>query len=106
MKKIFSSRWVPVLVGGVLFVGTMIGLTFVTKKMIGKNTEILDLVEKLKVAKLKKEQQAVTNATNKPPETIVDATKTDENIENDQEKQKLASLASPWTMVWYLALFR
>jgi len=89
MKKIFSSRWVPVLVGGVLFVGTMIGLTFVTKKMIGKNTEILDLVEKLRVAKLKKEE-AVTNATNKPPETIVDATKTDENIENDQEKQKLA----------------
>ena len=75
------------LVGGVLFVGTMIGLTFVTKKMIGKNTEILDLVEKLRVAKMQKEE-AVTNATNKPPETIVDATKTDENIENDQEKQK------------------
>ena len=73
-----------------LFVGTMIGLTFVTKKMIGKNTEILDLVEKLRVAKMQKEE-AVTNATNKPPETIVDATKTDENIENDQEKQKLAS---------------
>ena len=80
MKKIFSSRWVPVLVGGGLFVGTMIGLTFVTKKMIGKNTEILDLVEKLRVAKLKKEE-AVTNATNKPPETIVDATDTDDQTD-------------------------
>jgi hypothetical protein len=91
MKKIFSSRWVPVLVGGVLFVVTMIGLTFVTKKMIGQNTEILDLVERLKVAKRQQEQD-VTNATNKPPETIVDATKTDDNIENDQEKQKLAAV--------------
>ena len=81
MKKIFSSRWVPVLVGGVLFVGTMIGLTFVTKKMIGKNTEILDLVEKLKVAKMQQQAQAVANATNKPPETIVNSTDTDDQTD-------------------------
>ena len=29
MKKIFSARWIPVLVGGVLFSGTLIGLMFV-----------------------------------------------------------------------------
>ena len=51
MKKIFSSRWIPVLVGGVLFIGTLIGLSFVAEKMIGENTKILDLVEKLKDAK-------------------------------------------------------
>ena len=91
MKKIFSSRWVPVLVGGVLFVGTMIGLTFVTKKMIGKNTEILDLVEKLRVAKLKKEQDA--NTTKKATETIVDATDTDDKTDwKDGESESVATV--------------
>ena len=92
MKKIFSSRWVPVLVGGVLFVGTMIGLTFVTKKMIGKNTEILDLVEKLRVAKLQKEQEDA-NATKKATETIVDATDTDDKTDwKDGESESVATV--------------
>ncbi len=89
MKKIFSSRWVPVLVGGVLFIGTLIGLSFVAEKMIMDDEKIKKLVGDLKVAKMLKEQDD-PNAPDKPPETIVDATKTDDNIENDQEKQKLA----------------
>ena len=35
-----------------LFIVTMIGLTFVTVKLIGKNTEIKQLVEKLKAEKI------------------------------------------------------
>ncbi len=92
MKKIFSSRWVPVLVGGVLFVGTMIGLTFVTKKMIGKNTEILDLVEKLRVAKLQKEQEDA-NATKKATETIVNSTDTGDKTDwKDGESESVATV--------------
>ena len=91
MKKIFSSRWIPVLVGGVLFIVTMIGLTFVTSNLIGKNEEIQQLVEKLKAAKM---QQALagTNVTKGTSESIADAAKTDDNLENDAEEQQRATI--------------
>ena len=79
------------LVGGVLFIVTMIGLTFVTSNLIGKNEEIQQLVEKLKAAKM---QQALagTNVTKGTSESIADAAKTDDNLENDAEEQQRATI--------------
>ena len=75
------------LVGGVLFIVTIIGLTFVTEKLIGKNEVIQQLVRDLEAAR---SQKALDDATAiQKPETIVDATKTDDNIENEGEKQML-----------------
>ena len=78
------------MVGGVLFIVTMIGLTFVTGNLIGKNTEIKQLVEKLKAAKM---QQALagTNVTKVASESIADAAKTDDNLENNAEEEQRAT---------------
>ena len=79
------------MVGGVLFIVTMIGLTFVTGNLIGKNTEIKQLVEKLKAAKM---QQALagTNVTKVASESIADAAKTDDNLENNAEEEQRATI--------------
>ena len=78
------------MVGGVLFIVTMIGLTFVTGNLIGKNEEIKQLVEKLKAAKM---QQALTgtNVTKVASESIADAAKTDDNLENNAEEEHRAT---------------
>ncbi len=87
MKKIFSSRWIPVLVGGMLFMGTLVALMFVTINMIKKDEEIDKLVGDLEVAKLKKEQQADINGTNKLP-TLMDAVKTDDQEQHDAGEEE------------------
>ena len=87
MKKIFSSRWIPVLVGGMLFMGTLVALMFVTINMIKKDEEIDKLVGDLEVAKLKKEQQADINGTNNPS-TLKDASKTDDKEQYDAEEEE------------------
>ena len=78
------------MVGGVLFIVTMIGLTFVTGNLIGENEEIQQLVEKLKAAKM---QQALasTNVTKVASESIADAAKTDNNLENNAEEEQRAT---------------
>ena len=87
MKKIFSSRWLPVLVGGMLFMGTLVALMFVTINMIEKDEEIDKLVGDLEVAKLKKEQQTDINSTNKLP-TVKDAPKTDDQEQYDAGEEE------------------
>ena len=79
------------LVGGVLFIVTMIGLTFVTGNLIGKNTEIQQLVDKLKAAKMQ-QTLAGTNVTKVAAETIADAAKTDDDLENDAEEEQRATI--------------
>ncbi len=91
MKKIFSSRWIPVLVGGVLFSGTLIGLMFVAGD-ITKNKDFEKLVMELKAAKM---QQALVdvNATKKDPNKVTDADKTDDKEEwDDGIKQELTTV--------------
>ena len=91
MKKIFSSRWIPVLVGGVLFAGTLIGLMFVAKNMVAKDKEILKLVEKLKTASNQKKLDD-TNATKKDSEELPDASKTTGKEKWDDNKQSLTTV--------------
>ena len=78
------------MVGGVLFIVTMIGLTFVTRNMIGKNTKILDLVEKLKVSKLQ-QARPDSNGTDEDP-NLADDAETDEKKKYDEEKPKLVTI--------------
>ena len=78
------------MVGGVLFIVTMIGLTFVTGNLIGENEEIQQLVEKLKAAKM---QQALagTNVT-EGASILPDAPETDEKKKYDEERGELATV--------------
>ena len=90
MKKIFSSRWIPVLVGGVLFIATMIGLTFVTGNLIGKNEEIQQLVKDLEAARSEKARPD-TNGTDEDL-NLADDAETDDKKKYDEEKQAVATI--------------
>ena len=79
------------LVGGVLFSGTLIGLMFVAGD-ITKNKDFEKLVMELKAAKM---QQALAdvNATKKDPNKVTDADKTDDKEEwDDGIKQELTTV--------------
>jgi len=78
-----------VLVGGMLFIVTMIGLTFVTVKLIGKNTEIKQLVEKLKAEKME-QARSDSNGTEEDS-NLKDGAETDDKKKYDEEKQAVAT---------------
>ena len=78
------------MVGGVLFIVTMIGLTVVTGNLIGKNTEIKQLVEKLKAAKIR-QARPDSNGTEEDS-NLADDAETDEKKKYDEEKPKLATI--------------
>jgi len=72
-----------------LFIVTMIGLTFVTVKLIGKNTEIKQLVEKLKAEKM---EQARSDSTGtEEVSNLKDGAVTDDKKKYDEEKQAVAT---------------
>ena len=78
------------MVGGMLFIVTMIGLTFVTGNLIGKNEKIQQLVEKLKAAKMQ-QTSPDSNGTDKGL-SLADDAETDEKKKYDEEKPKLATI--------------
>ena len=79
------------LVGGVLFAGTLIGLMFVAKNMVEKDEEILKLVDKLKAASIQKKLDD-TNSTKKDFEKLPDAAKTTGKEKWDDNKQGLTTV--------------
>ena len=72
-----------------LFIVTMIGLTFVTVKLIGKNTEIKQLVEKLKAEKME-QARSDSNGTEEDS-NLKDGAETDDKKKYDEEKQAVAT---------------
>ncbi len=78
------------LVGGVLFVGTMIGLTIVTKNLIIKDEKIKKLVKDLEAAK-EKQTLFDANASVKKPETLPKATQTEDKEKYDKEKKEVST---------------
>ena len=78
------------LVGGVLFIGTLIGLTFMAKKMIMDDEKIKKLVGDLKAAK-EQHSRPDTNGTDRAS-TLPDAPETDEKKKYDEERGELATV--------------
>ena len=82
MKKFFKSRWFVALLGGILFIATLVGLTLKSKDML-----LQAVIEQSGVAKQaaeEKEVEAVKEA--KKPKSLVDAAKTEESAEHEANK--------------------
>ena len=80
MKKILKSRWFVALLGGILFIATLVGLTLKSKDLL-----LQSAVEKSGVAKKAAEKKVVEIAKEaEKPKTMVDTAKTEES-----EKQKI-----------------
>jgi hypothetical protein len=92
MKKIFSSRWMPVLVGGVLFGGALIVLMFGVGKMgEEEKEEFKALVEKWKDSK-KQQELDDANGSSKKELTLPDASETDDKQKYDEERQEVSTV--------------
>ncbi|MDC0143394.1 hypothetical protein OAK45_02545 [Verrucomicrobia bacterium] len=78
MKKILKSRWFVALLGGVLFIATLVGLTLKSKDLLLQSA--VEQSDKIKEAKEKKEVEIAEEA--EKPKTMVDTAKTEESEEH------------------------
>ena len=78
MKKILKSRWFVALLGGILFIATLVGLTLKSKDML-----LQSAVEQSGVVKqaAKKKKVEIAKEAEKP-KTMVDTAKTEESEEH------------------------
>ncbi len=82
MKKILKSRWFVALLGGILFIATLVGLTLKSKDLL-----LQAAVEQSGVAKLAAEAKEVEVAKEaKKPKSMVDTAKTEESDEHTKKK--------------------
>ena len=82
MKKFFKSRWFVALLGGILFIATLVGLTLKSKDML-----LQAVVEQSGVAKLaekEKEEEAAKEA--KKPKSMLDTSKTEKSDKHNANK--------------------
>jgi hypothetical protein len=84
MKKILKSRWFVALLGGILFIATLVGLTLKSKDML-----LQSAVEQSGVVKqaAKKKKVEIAKEAEKP-KSMVDAAKTEESAEHEANKPK------------------
>ena len=78
MKKILKSRWFVALLGGILFIATLVGLTLKSKDLLLQSA--VEQSDKIKEAKEKKEVEIAEEA--EKPKTMVDTAKTEESEEH------------------------
>ena len=90
MKKILQSRWVPVLVGVVLFLATIVGLTIMAKNSILDDKKINELLAKLEAAEQTKQTALDENAT-AASETLAKAAETEDKVEHEDEIEETES---------------
>ena len=88
MKKILKSRWFVALLGGILFIATLVGLTLKSKDML-----LQSAVEQSGAVKqaAKKEKVEIAKEAEKP-KTMVDTAKTeesDEHIKKQPENERI-----------------
>ena len=82
MKKILKSRWFVALLGGILFIATLVGLTLKSKDML-----LQSAVEQSGVVKqaAKKKKVEIAKEAEKP-KTMVDTAKTEESDEHTKKQ--------------------
>ncbi|SVC31206.1 uncharacterized protein METZ01_LOCUS284060, partial [marine metagenome] len=79
MKKILKSRWFVALLGGILFIATLVGLTLKSKDLL-----LQAVVEQSGVAKQAAEEKEVETAKEaEKPKSMVDTAKTEESDKHD-----------------------
>jgi hypothetical protein len=82
MKKILKSRWFVALLGGILFIATLVGLTLMSKDML-----LQSAVEQSGVAKKAAKGKEVEIAEEaEKPKSMVDTAKTEESDEHTKKK--------------------
>jgi hypothetical protein len=78
MKKILKSRWFVALLGGILFIATLVGLTLKSKDLLLQSA--VEQSNKVKQATEKKKVEIAKEA--EKPKTMVDTAKTEESEEH------------------------
>ena len=82
MKKFFKSRWFVALLGGILFIATLVGLTLKSKDML-----LQAVIEQSGVAKKAAEEKEVEAAKEgKKPKSMKQTAETEESIDHDAKK--------------------
>ncbi|MFP6902926.1 MAG: hypothetical protein VCB81_04620, partial [Verrucomicrobiia bacterium] len=82
MKKFFKSRWFVALLGGILFIATLVGLTLKSKDML-----LQAVIEQSGVAKKAAEEKEVAAAKEeKKPKSMKQTAETEESIDHDAKK--------------------
>ena len=82
MKKILKSRWFVALLGGILFIATLVGLTLKSKDML-----LQSVVEQSGVAKQSAKEKEVEVAKEaKKPKSMEDTSKTDESDKHNANR--------------------
>jgi len=82
MKKFFKSRWFVALLGCILFIATLVGLTLKSKDLL-----LQAVVEQSGVAKQAAEEKEVETAKEaKKPKSMVDTAKTEESNKHNANK--------------------
>ena len=86
MKKLFASRWAPLILIAVVFVAAVAGLAYMAKQMVVDNAELKQLKQDLITARQQKTTQDAN--TTKAPETVKEVTQTPtaEKKEKDREQ--------------------
>lgn len=79
MKKILKSRWFVALLGGILFIATLVGLTLKSKDMLLQSA--VEQSDKVKQAAEEKKEVEIAKEAEKP-KTMVDTAKTEESDEH------------------------
>ena len=87
MKKLFASRWAPLMFIAVVFVASVAGLSYMAKKTVADNAELQQLKKDLAAAR---QQKAVQDAnTTKPPETVKDVVQTPVAEKEEKEREQI-----------------
>ena len=82
MKKFLKSRWFVALLGGILFIATLVGLTLKSKDMLLQSAR-----ESSGATQQAEKEQAVEKAKeSEKPETIENVAETPESIAHKQDK--------------------
>lgn len=92
MKKLFSSRWTPVLFGIVLMLVTAVGLGIWAKKMVTGNSQLQERLKQLQT-QAKAQAEAESNATAvKKDEKITDADQTEAKDSYEETQEETTSI--------------
>ena len=93
MKKLFSSRWAPVLFGVAIFVGTLVGLGIYAKKFITENDDLkkhVAAIQSQREAESKSKAKADAVAKQKEDTNIQTASATPAKKQNEAEQADVA----------------
>ena len=87
MKKLFASRWAPLILIAVVFVASVAGLSYMAKKTVADSKALQKLKQDLATARQQKAAQDAN--TTKPPEKAPDVLDTPVSKKKEKEQEQI-----------------